>query len=161
MSPQVKNPRSPRRVGSATVCTLTRLALAGFACLLLAVASSATAATAPPQESLANFEGQLRAHHVSTATLHTKAHMLHVTLTDGSRVLIHVSSQSQQQLLAEASANGVTVKITQTKAASHKRRYIAAGVVVVLILLVAGGVLIRRRRLAREEQRPRSPAPTG
>ena len=134
-----------------------RLATVGL-CWLLVLASVATAATAPPRESLASFESQLRAHHVSSATLHTKKHTLHVRLLGGGTVVVPVSSHGQQQLLAMAQSNGVTIKVVHAKAASHRRLYVAIGAIVVVILLVAGGLLLRRRR---DEQGPRSPVPAG
>jgi hypothetical protein len=120
---------------------------------VVASAAMALATTLPVKESPAAFEAQLRARQVQhAATLRTKTHLLHATLVNGSKVAIAVSSQSQQRLLNEARADGVTVKVAHVKALSHKRRYIAGAAVIILILLAAVGLLLRRRRRTREEE---------
>jgi hypothetical protein len=104
----------------------------------------------PQQESITAFEGQLRGHRVRSATLHAKAHTVHLTLSDGHKAVVAVPASQQQQLLNQASADGVIVKTSTTTATSHTRRYIGAAVVLVLIALaVAGLVLFRRKRRLR------------
>lgn len=111
---------------------------------------TALGATPPPQESLATFEGRLRGHQVSAATLRTKVHVLHVLLRDGSKAVVALPSSQQQRVLGEISAEGVTVKVVNAKPASHKRRYIAGGAVIVVVVLGVAVWLMRRRR-TREE----------
>jgi ATP-dependent Zn protease len=163
MPSPIHNPRPNRRAVRVPICGPGLLTLLAALLCALAVIASAAATTMPaPKESLAAFEAQLRARQVHAATLRIKTHVLHATLVNGSKVAIAVSSQSQQRLLNDAQAAGVTVKVLRPKAASHKRRYIAGAAVLILVLLVVAFVLLKRRRSAREEELgPRAPFPTG
>jgi len=120
--------------------------LLAFACAA-SLATTASAATPPPSESLTIFEGQLNGHQVSAVTLHTKVHTFHASLTDGRRVVIAFPSSQQQQLMSEIRAKGITVKVAKVQPPSHKRRYIVGGVVILVIVLVVVGLLTRMRRM--------------
>lgn len=117
-------------------------------------ATPAMAATAPaPKESVAVFEGQLHSHQVDEVTLHSKAHSLHISLTDGRKAVVEFPSGQQGRLIGEVGASGLSLKIAKVKAPSHTRRYIAVGIAIVLIALVVGGMLmLRRRRRMREDE---------
>ena len=142
-------PTSMRLPSTAAIATL---ALVGVSAMAPAEPVLATQTTVP-QESLVVFEGQLNGHLVRGVTLHTKAHKLHIALTNGSKAVIVLPASEQQRVLADAKAHGVTVKVAKTHPASHKRRYlIIGGVVVVAIALAAVVWLLVRRRRAREEQ---------
>lgn len=108
-------------------------------------------------ESVAVFTGQLKGHRVQAVTLHTKAHNFRVTLRDGRKVTVAFTASEQQRLLADARANGVTVKVAEARQPSHKRRYIAIAVAVVAVLAlgIAAWLFVRRRRLREEEYGPR------
>jgi hypothetical protein len=109
------------------------------------------------RESVPAFEHQLTAGQVHAATVHAKAHELHVSLNDGAHMTVHYPPARETALVAALHKEGVPVKIavlTHHKAAPahHKLRYIAGGVLIAVILVVLVVLLLGRRRALAEEQ---------
>jgi ATP-dependent Zn protease len=158
-------PGSIRARADARIARIGRIiaaiALSACACMGASVTSAAASTqptTSPPHESVAVFEGQLRGGQVRVATLHTKTHSFHVLLKDGRKTVVVFPAARKQELLGQARAKGVTVKMAKAQQPpSHTRRWIAVGVALaVLIALVAGAwwFFVRRRRMREEELGP-------
>ncbi len=131
---------------------------AGGALLPLATATVVTA-TAPPatsvhyeEESLEEFEAQLRLHGLAAAEFNKVAHHLHLTLRGGHHVLVNYEGHEEPKLQAELLAAGVPVTIEYTpkttKSVHHTLRYVAAGILVAILIVLAVLLVARRRRLA-------------
>lgn len=146
-------PISPRPLAVATSALLA-CSCAGASLAPVAVAAATAAATtAPVKESVVAFEGQLNGRRVQAVVLHTEAHRLRVTLSDGRKVTVAFPASEQQRLLEDARAHGVTVKVAKVEPPSHKRRDIAIGVgIVIVVIAIALGIwlLVRKRRMRAE-----------
>jgi len=136
------------------------MAAACLACLLALVGATAAAATVTFQkESTQAYEKQLSSGQIKEATINKKVRSVHLTLKNGSHVLVKYAAHEEPKYAAALGAKGVPVTILQPTAAAkevakpvhHKLRYIAGGVLIVVILVVGGVLLLdRRRKLAAE-----------
>jgi ATP-dependent Zn protease len=121
--------------------------------LLILTALAPAALAAAPRESVASFERHLSKGEVKAVSLHTAGHTFHITLKDGSKAIVPFPASSQQRLVDEVEAKGLTVKIAKVPPPSHKLRYIVGAIAVVaIVLFIAGIVLLMRRRRMREEE---------
>ena len=140
----------------------TALTLAVLALSLMLAASSAAAAESAvhyTKESLQAYEQQLAAGKIQAATFNKRIRSLHLTLKDGTLMLVHYGPKEQPKLAAALQAKGVPVTIEQKAAATkeaakpvkHKLRYIAGGILVVVVVVIGAVLLVdRRRKLAAE-----------
>jgi hypothetical protein len=139
-----------------------------LACLCLLVAAPAALAaeeTTPAKyihEKKAEYEQQLGAGEITSATFNRRARSVHLTLKNGQKALIKYNKGEEPNYAAQLAAHHVTVTVLKPSVANaefkkephpvhHKIRYIVGGVVIAVIVVV-GGVLLfnRRRRLAAE-----------
>jgi ATP-dependent Zn protease len=106
------------------------------------------------KESRSEFEHQLSAGEIQSATFNKKVRSIHVTLKDGRQMLYRYGAHEQPKYAAELRAKGVPVSIlTPAQAAKepkkpvkHKLRYIAGGILVVVVIVVGSVLFIDRRR---------------
>ena len=149
--------RTPR--GSLTSKTV--LAAACLACVFALSGAVAGAAEVKYQkESVQAYEKQLSSGQITAATINKKVRSVHLTLKDGSHVLVKYAAHEEGKYAAALQAKGVPVTVLKPAAAAkeasakpvhHKLRYIAGGVLVVVIVVVGGVLLLdRRRKLAAE-----------
>jgi hypothetical protein len=135
--------------------------LACLGCVFALSGVAAAAATVTFQkESVQAYEKQLSGGQIKEATINKKVRSVHLTLKDGSHVLVKYAAHEEGKYAAALEAKGVPVTILQPAAAAreasakpvhHKLRYIAGGVLIVVILVVGGVLLLdRRRKLAAE-----------
>jgi hypothetical protein len=137
-----------------------------LACLLcigaLASPAAATAAEGTvtyTHESLQQYEKQLAAGEIQSATINKKVRSVHLTLKDGSHVLAKYAAHEEPKVASALQAKGVPVSVLSKaaadkeakKAVHHKLRYIAGGILI-LVIVVVGGVLLwdRRRKALRD-----------
>jgi ATP-dependent Zn protease len=126
-------------------------------------AAPALAAAPPTTESYQALLGQISGHQVRSATINRKAHIVKVTLDDGSVQRVDYPPAEERTLSDNLRKSGATVKIAKKKKAKkavhHKLRYIAAGIagVIVVVGLV---LLILRGRRPPEPVHEAQPAPT-
>jgi hypothetical protein len=137
--------------------------LSVLACLLFvgALASPAAAIAAEgtvsyTHESLQQYEKQLAAGEIKSATVNKKVRSVHLTLKDGRHVLAKYAAHEEPKVAAALEAKGVPVSILSKAAADkearkpvhHKLRYIAGGILIAVIVVVGGVLLWDRRRKA-------------
>jgi ATP-dependent Zn protease len=110
------------------------------------------------KESLQEFEKQLAAGQIRSATFNKKIRTIRLTLKSGEHGLVSYPRRGAPAAEAKLKAKGVSVTVLapalankelREKPKKHKLRYIAGGVLVVVIVIV-GGVLLVRRRSERE-----------
>jgi hypothetical protein len=144
-----------RVLGTALLCA--------FGLALAATASVALAEEAVhyTKESQQAYEEQLAHNEVVAATFNKRIRSLHITLKNGTHVLVHYPPKDEPALAAALTAKHIPVTVlTPAQAKSeaskapvhHKLRYIAGGILIAIIVIV-GGVLLfdrRRKRLAEE-----------
>jgi hypothetical protein len=138
----------------------------GLACLsLLLVAPAALAAEEVVKyihENVKEFEKQLSASEITSATVNRRARSIHLTLKNGQKALIKYGKGEEEKFASQLQAKGISVTVLkksqavaeqkkEPKTVHHKLRYIIGGIVIAVIVIV-GGVLLfnRRRRLAAE-----------
>jgi uncharacterized glyoxalase superfamily protein PhnB len=128
--------------------------------LLAPAAGAAESAVHYTKESLQAYEQQLATGKIQAATFNKRIRSLHLTLKDGTLMLVHYGPKEQPKIQAALQAKGVPVTIEQKAAAAkeaakpvkHKLRYIVGGILVVVVLVIGGVLLVdRRRKLAAEE----------
>jgi len=129
-----------------------RLALwaACLACIGVVFAVTAeTAGAAATTESEQAFHKQLAAGEIKSAQFRVKNKSLHLVLTDGRHVIVHLSTLPNKTLRAELKKHGVKVA---KKSPPHKLRYILGGAAIVLLILIAVGLVFWfKRRRKRDE----------
>jgi ATP-dependent Zn protease len=137
-----------RPLGSPTrgpVALVVALALGG-ALTGAATASAQTATT----ESYQALVGQISANQVRAATINRKAHLVKVTLDDGSVQHVDYPPKQEKQLSNSLRQHGANVKIAKRKrihkAVHHRLRYIAGGIVGVFLVGGLGVLIVRGRR---------------
>jgi len=130
---------------------------------LLAPASSMAAKTAGkaavllPTESLQTYEHQLESGQVAAAVFNIKGRDIHLTLTNGTHVIVHYPPHQEEKLLEALKAKGIVpvngkgAAVKPPKAHKHKIRYIAGGVVIILIIIVVAILMIRRKRASADD----------
>jgi ATP-dependent Zn protease len=138
--------------------TLLALSL-GCALLALLAVSAFAASKELPSETLVVFHKQLDTGQVHAVVFHRKVNTMHVSLDNGSKVVVTYPASEQQRLAEEIGARHVTVSVVQHKTPKHKLRYIVGGVLIVVIVVVVGILLYMRSRKRREEEGPRAPVP--
>lgn len=121
--------------------------------LVAPAASLAAAVTVMTPESLQAYEQQLEAGQVQATVFNVKGRDIHVTLTNGKRMLVHYGAGEETKQLNAAKAKGLTPVNGKGQALTpphrkHKLRYIVGGVLVVVIIGVGVVLFARRRRLA-------------
>jgi hypothetical protein len=136
-----------------TAVSLSILALAlAFAATSAAVA--AESAVHYTKESMQAYEQQLAGGKIQSATFNKQIRSLHLTLKDGTLVLVHYGPKEEPKLAAALQAKGVPVTIESKAVASkeaakpvhHKLRYIAGGILIVVVIVVGAVLLVDRRR---------------
>lgn len=124
-----------------------------LACACLAALAGAAGAAKLSQESMTTFQAQLNGGQVHAVVFHERVHKLHVSLSDGRKVVVVYAAAQQPQLLAQIKAKGVRVKFAKQKAAKkpvhHKLRYIVGGIAIAVIVVVVAVLLVDRRRKLR------------
>jgi hypothetical protein len=147
---------------STTATRAPKLALL-LLCLLLACLPVATAGAeiSYQKESLQEYEQQLAAHQIASATINKKIRSVRVTLKDGRYVLVKYPAHHEPQVAKALEARHVPVVILSPAAADkeagklthhkHKLRYIAGGVLVAVIVIGGGVFLFLRRRRALQD----------
>ena len=147
--------RSPK-ARTLALLALVVLALAG---LTLPVAVSAAEAE-ETHETVAQYEQNLASGQVANVTVNKFLARLHVTLKDGTHVLIRYHKGEEPKVVSLAQARHVPVTILKSSAAKaeakkvpvhHKLRYIAGGILIAVIVVVGAVILIDRRRKAAVE----------
>ncbi len=151
----IKPTRAPN---STRIAVLACLACIGAACLAPAAALAETTITYT-HESMPAYEQQLASGQIQSATFNKRVRSLHLTLKNGTHVLVHYPAHDEPTLNAALTAKGIPVAVLKPAAAEaeakkapvhHKLRYIAGGILIVIVIVV-GGVLLydrRRKRLA-------------
>jgi|SRR5271165_189213 len=138
----------------------TALSLACLCLLLGAGAAVAAEAIVYTHESVPAYEKQLAANEIQEATFNKKVRNLHLTLKNGTHVLVKYPPKDEPTLDSALKSKGITVTFLSPAAAKaeaaskpvhHKIRYIVGGVVIVIIVIVGGVLLYNRRRRALEE----------
>jgi hypothetical protein len=149
-----KSSTSPRRFVLPAVILACVLALLGAGSALGAEAVTYT------HESVQEYEQQLAHNEIVSATFNKRVRNLHLTLKDGTHVLVHYPPKDEPTLLAALQAKHVPVTIlTPAEAKSeaskpavhHKLRYIAGGILLVVIIIVGAVLLFDRRRKSMAE----------
>jgi ATP-dependent Zn protease len=141
------------------VALVVALAL-GVALTGVATASAQTATT----ESYQALVGQINSNQVRAATINRKAHLVKVTLDDGSVQHVDYPPKQEKQLSNSLRQHGAKVKIAKRKrihkAVHHRLRYIAAGIVGVFVVVGLGLLVVRGRRppSTKPQDEPGSPA---
>jgi ATP-dependent Zn protease len=111
-----------------------------------ATASAQTATT----ESYQALVGQINSNQVRAATINRKAHIVKVTLDDGSVQHVDYPPKQEKQLSNSLRQHGAKVKIAKRKrihkAVHHRLRYIAAGIVGLFVVVGLGLLVVRGRR---------------
>jgi hypothetical protein len=145
---------------STAVRRATLAALAAALACAGALGLPGPARASLPQESVSAYQAQLRAGHVQALVFHTKSHKLRVSLNGGRKLVVLYPAAQQQQLVRQAEAKGVTVKVVHKKGkgAHHKLRYVAGAIVVAVIVVVVAVLLVDRRRKRRADQGVPPPA---
>ena len=149
---------------------LSTVAVTLVAALVAGSGVAPAATTQPTTESYQALLGQVNANQVRSAVINRKAHIVKVTLDDGSVQRIDYPPRQEKALSKSLRQHGATVKIAKRKKAKkavhHKLRYIAAGVVALGV--VVGGVLLilRGRRppgpsVYEREEAAAAPPPPG
>jgi hypothetical protein len=151
---------SPSRGVPLAVCAL----LACLCLLLAAPAALAAEETAVKyiHESTAEYEKQLNAGEITSATFNRRARSVHLTLKNGQKALIKYGKGEEPKYSAQLAAKHVPVTVLKPSVAAveskkeprhvhHKLRYIVGGIVIAVIVIVVAVLLFnRRRRLAAE-----------
>jgi hypothetical protein len=131
-----------------------------LACLCVLVAAPAALAATYVHESTAQYEKQLGAGEIVSATFNRRARSVHLELKNGEKALIKYGKGEEPKYDSQLTAHHVTVTVLKPSAAlaevkkapvHHKIRYIVGGILIAVIVIV-GAVLLfnRRRRLAAE-----------
>jgi hypothetical protein len=153
--------RVPAMITTPRVSLTSRIViLACLGCVFALSGVAAAAATVTFQkESVQAYEKQLSSGQITEATINKRVRSVHLTLKDGSHVLVKYAAHEEGKFAAALEAKGVPVTVLKPAAAAkevakpvhHKLRYIAGGVLVVVIVVVGGVLLLdRRRKLAAE-----------
>lgn len=150
----------------------TRRAISRFrialtvACLVLAgamptaLAAAAEAKIVYTHEGVKEYEKQLDAGEVQAAVFNKKIRSLHLTLKNGTHMLVKYSPHEEPKLDSQLKAKGVTVAILKPAEANkevpktavhHKLRYIAGGILLAVVIIVGIVLFIDRRRKAARE----------
>ena len=134
---------------------------ASLSILAFAVALTASSAAAAEgavhytKESLQAYEHQLAGGEIQSATFNKKVRSLHLTLKNGTLVLVHYGPKEQPKLAAALAAKGIPVTIESSSVAAkgacakpvhHKLRYIAGGILIVVVIVIGVVLLVDRRR---------------
>jgi hypothetical protein len=147
----------------STSASIFRRAVASLSILALALALAATSAAAATEgavhytkESLQAYEHQLAAGQIQSATFNKRIRSLHLTLKNGTLVLVHYGPKEQPKLAAALQAKGVPVTVEQKNVAAkeagpakpvhHKLRYIVGGILIVVVIVIGAVLLVDRRR---------------
>lgn len=145
-----------------TAASLFRRIAASLSILAFAFALSASSAAAAEgavhytKESLQSYEHQLAAGQIQSATFNKRIRSLHLTLKDGTLVLVHYGPKEEPKLAAALTAKGVPVTVEQKSVAAkeagpakpvhHKLRYIVGGILIVVVIVIGAVLLVDRRR---------------
>jgi len=148
------------------------LAAAVLACLALTLAPAVASAEEEPapaatptttvhytKETEQDYQRQLAAGEIQSATFNKKIRSLHLTLKNGNHVLFIYPAHDQPKLAAELEAKHITVTVLKkteatkeaAKKPAHKLRYIAGGILVVIVIVVATVLVIDRKRKQQAE----------
>jgi hypothetical protein len=119
-------------------------------------AGAAEGTTTYTHESFQQYEKQLAAREIKSATINKKVRSVHLTLKDGRHVLAKYAAHEEPKVAAALEAKGVPVTVLSKAAADkeakksvhHKLRYIAGGILIAVIVVVGGVLLWDRRRKA-------------
>jgi hypothetical protein len=132
------------------------LSILAFAFALAASsAAAAEGAVHYTKESLQAYEHQLAAGEIQSATFNKKVRSLHLTLKNGTLVLVHYGPKEQPKLAAALAAKGIPVTIESSSATAkeasakpvhHKLRYIVGGILIVVVIVIGVVLLVDRRR---------------
>jgi hypothetical protein len=140
--------------------------LLACAALIISPAAASAAEEAPSpatptttvhytKETQQDYERQLAAGEIQSATFNKKIRSLHLTLKNGNHVLFIYPAHDQPKLASELEKKGITVTVLKkteadkeatAKPVHHKLRYIAGGILVVIVIVVATVLLIDRKR---------------
>ncbi len=140
--------------------TFAQLALVLFTLAGVLALPAAASAAEETHATVAEYEQDLTGGKVATVTVNKFLARLHVTLKDGSHVLVRYSKGQEPKMVSLAEAKHVQVTILKSAAAKaeakkvpvhHKLRYIAGGILIAVIVVVGAVVLIDRRRKAAVE----------
>ena len=159
----------PKRASFPTLLALAAAILACAALIISPAAASAEEEPAPAatpttvhytKETQKDYERQLAAGEIQSATFNKKIRSLHLTLKNGSHVLFIYPAHDQPKLASELEGKGITVTVlkkseadkeAKAKPAQHKLRYIAGGILVLIVVVVATVLLIDRKRKQQAE----------
>ena len=159
----------PKRAPFTTLLALAAAILACAAPIISPAAASAEepASSASPtttvhytKETQKDYERQIAAGEIQSATFNKKIRSLHLTLKNGNHVLFIYPAHDQPKLAAELEKKGITVTVLKkteadkeatAKPVHHKLRYIAGGILVVIVIVVAAVLVIDRKRKQQAE----------
>jgi hypothetical protein len=144
---------------SPAVKIAVSFACLGLALLLGAASSQAKETVRFQKETVQEYEKQLAASQIQSATVNKRVRSIHLTLKDGRHVLVKYGAHEEPKYAAQLRAKGVPVTVLQPaqaakeakKPAKHKLRYIVGGIVVLVVVVVGAVLLIDRRRKRAEE----------
>ncbi len=142
---------------TARVRVLSTISVAAVCVLVLLPAAAAQAAATIhyTHETMQAYEQQLASGQVVSATFNKRVRNLHLTLRDGSHVLVHYPPKDEPALANALAAKHVAVTVltpTEAKAEAskapvhHKLRYIVGGIVIAVVVIVGAVLLFDRRR---------------
>lgn len=121
---------------------------------IVPAAALAATVTVMTPESLHSYEQQLEAGQVQATVFNVKGRDIHVTLTNGKRMLVHYGAGEEAKQLEAVKAKGLTPingkgkRVVLPHHHKHKLRYIVGGALVVVLAGVGVVLFVRRKRLA-------------
>jgi len=144
-------------IRSARTRVLSTFAVSAFCAALLLPSGVAFAEVTVhyTKESMQAYEQQLAGGQITAATFNKRVRNLHLTLSDGTHVLVHYPPKDEPTLAAALAAKKIPVTVltsSQAKAEAskapvhHKLRYIVGGILIAVVVIVGAVLLVDRRR---------------
>jgi ribosomal protein S11 len=147
--------RSPKASMPSRAAALLSIFVLAFALAATSAAVAAESAVHYTKESMQAYAHQLAAGEIQSATFNKRIRSLHLTLKNGTLVLVHYGPKEEPTIAAALAAKGVPVTILSKQAATkeaaakpvhHKLRYIVGGILIVVVIVVGAVLLVDRRR---------------